>query len=170
VTAGSSNLEWFHALTAFANLNDLTRLDPERRAINELTVNSDVTVNNHLTRLSLSASEARAKYQGVETHLEQLDQVLTGQAVGAPGFLEYTTKLCFANAILSAEALLLTKTNSIVTVCLALGASVLTRSVRTLLQVLGGLRGQWDAERTAQAGLAAGTCFVRHDFLSIFST
>ncbi|CAB4562225.1 unannotated protein [freshwater metagenome] len=170
MAAGSSNLEWLHALTALTNLNDLTRLDTERGAVNELTVDRDVAVNNHLPRLGLRASEARTKYQRVEAHLEQLDQVLAGQAVGATGFLEYAAKLCFANAVLSAEALLLAKTNGVVTVCLALGAAVLTRSVRTLLEVLGGLWGQRDAERTAQAGLAAGTCFVRHDFLSVFST
>jgi hypothetical protein len=133
VTAGGSNLEWLHALTALTNLNNLTRLDTERGAVNELTVNRDVTVNNHLSRLRLRASEARTKYQRVETHLEQLDQVLTGQAVGATGFLEYAAKLCLANAVLSAEALLLTKTNGVVTVCLALGAAVLTRSVGALL-------------------------------------
>ncbi len=96
-----------------------------------------------------------AQHEGVETHLEQLDEVLTGQALGAAGLVEDDAQLLLADAVLLAQALLLAQADGVVAVGLALGAAVLTRSVGALLEVLGGLRGQRDAERAGQADLAA---------------
>jgi hypothetical protein len=44
------------------NVNHLSWLYAERWAVNALTINKDVAVNNHLTSLSHGAGEARAKY------------------------------------------------------------------------------------------------------------
>src|SRR5690606_29183225 len=89
------------------------------------------------------------------THLKQLDQVLTGQAVLAAGFVEDDDHLLLADAVLLTQTLLLTKADGVVAVGLALGAAVLARSVGTLLEVAGSLRGKRDAERAGQADLAA---------------
>jgi len=76
---------------------------------------------------------------------------------GATRLLELDLQLGFADAVLGAKTLLLAKTDGVVAVGLALGAAVLTRSVRTLLEVARGLRGQCNAQRARQACLAAGT-------------
>src|SRR5690606_20494299 len=121
----------------------------------ELAVDLDVTVHDELTGLGGGAGEAGTEHEGVEPHLEELDQVLTGQALGAARLVEDDAELLLADAVLLAQTLLLARSDGVVAVGLALGAAVLTRSVGTLLVVLGGLRGEGDAERTGQAYLAA---------------
>jgi hypothetical protein len=138
-------------------VDELSRLDAEGRAIHELTVNEDVTVNNHLTGLSRGAGNAGTNNQGIETHLKKLNQVLTSQALGTTGLLEDALELCLTDAVLGAKTLLLTKTDRVVRVGLALGATVLARSIGTLLEVLGCLRGERNAQSARQAGFTAGT-------------
>ena len=113
--------------------------------------------NDHLASLRGGAGNSRADEDRVETHLELLDQVLTGEAGGLAGLFELDLELCLADAVLGAQALLLAKADGVVAVLLALGAAVLTRSVGTLLEVLGGLRGEGDAQGPRQAGLATST-------------
>jgi hypothetical protein len=158
VTAGGCNLERLGLLTLLVNLDNLTRLDTERRAVDTLAVYEDVTVDNHLTSLSDGAGDACTQNKSVEAHLEKLDQVLTGQAFGALGFLESLAELGLANAVLGAKTLLLAQTNGEVAVSLLLGATVLTWSVWTLLEVLSGLWSKSKSERTRQTSLAASTC------------
>src|SRR5690606_7432986 len=110
---------------------------------------------DQLTGLRRGAGESGAQHECVETHLEQLDQVLTGQAVLAAGLVERDAQLLLADAVLLAQTLLLTQTDGVVAVGLALGAAVLARSVGTLLEVAGGLRGERDSQRTAETDLAA---------------
>jgi hypothetical protein len=127
------------------------------KTVNQLAINEDVAVNYKLTSLSSGASETCTQNQSVKTHLEKLNQVFTGQTLGLASFLENVAQLCFTDTVLSAETLLLTQTNCVVRVSLALGAAVLTWCVGTLLQVLCCLRGQCDAESTRKTGLATGT-------------
>src|SRR6187200_2550633 len=155
VTAGRGDLEGLGALGALLDADGLARLHAERRAVDDLAVDEDVTVHDELAGLRDGAGEAGTEHEGVEAHLEQLDQVLTGQAVGAAGHVERDAELLLADAVLGAETLLLAEAHGVVGVLLALGASVLTGSVGALLHVLGGLRGEGDAERAGEAGLAA---------------
>src|SRR5690606_34830815 len=155
VTAGRCHLEGLGALAAGLDVDELTRLHTEGRAVDELAVDHDVTVHDHLTGLCGGAGEAGAKHEGVQTHLEQLDQVLTGQAVDATGLVERDAQLLLADAVLLAKTLLLTQTDGVVAVGLALGAAVLARSVGTLLEVAGSLRGECHAEGAGQTDLAA---------------
>jgi hypothetical protein len=157
VSTSCSYLQWLKNLGARLDVNELTRLDAERRAVNELAINEDVTVHNKLTSLSGRASETCAQDESVETHLEKLNEVLTGQTRLLACFLEDVTKLSLADTVLSAKTLLLTQTNGVVRVSLALGASVLTGSVGALLEVLSCLRREGDAQSTREAGLATGT-------------
>jgi hypothetical protein len=120
-------------------VDELTRLHAERRAVDELAVDEDVTVHDELTSLRRGAGEAGTQHEGVEAHLEQLDEVLTGQAVLAAGLVERVAHLLLADAVLLAQTLLLAEADREVAVLLALGAAVLTGSVGTLLEVLGGL-------------------------------
>src|SRR4029078_6497069 len=90
-----------------------------------------------------------------ETHLEQLREVLARQAVLAAGLVERVAHLLLADAVLLAQTLLLTQTDGVVAVGLALGAAVLAGSVGTLLEVAGGLRGEGHAEGAAETDLAA---------------
>jgi hypothetical protein len=138
-------------------VNQLSGLEAERRAIHQLAINQNVTVDNHLACLRGGASDSRTHDERIKTHFEEFDQVLTGQARSAAGFLEDALELCLTNTVLGAQTLLLAKTNGVVRVCLSLGAPMLTRSIGTLLKVLGGLGREGDSQRTRQAGLTAGT-------------
>jgi hypothetical protein len=91
-----------------------------------------VAVNDHLTGLSHGARKSGTQDKRIESHFEKLDQVLTGEALALAGLFEDATQLCFADAVLGSQALLLTKTDSVVTVGLALGTTVLTGSVGAL--------------------------------------
>ena len=155
MTAGSRDLEGLSALALGLDVDELTRLHTERRAVDELSVDEDVAMHDHLARLRRGAGEACADDEGVQTHLELLDEVLTGQTLGAACLVELDAQLLLADAVLLAKALLLAQTDGVVAVGLALGAAVLTGSVRTLLEVTGGLRRQRDTERAGQADLAA---------------
>src|SRR6478735_6549610 len=155
VTAERRHLEGLGALALGLDVDELARLHAEGRAVDELAVDEDVAVHDELTRLRRGAGEARTEHEGVETHLEQLDEVLTRQAVLAAGLVERVAHLLLADAVLLAQTLLLAEADGVVTVLLALGAAVLTRSVRTLLEVLGGLGRQRDAERAGESDLAA---------------
>ena len=157
VTTSGGNLERLHALAARLDVHELSWLHAEGRTVYKLAINENVTVNDELTSLSGRAGKTSANDEGVETHFEELDQVLTGQALRATSFLEDNLQLSFANAVLGTKTLLLPETNGIVRVGLALGAAVLTGSVGTLLEILGCLGGQCDAEGTRQTSLATGT-------------
>jgi hypothetical protein len=91
-----------------------------------------VAVNDHLTCLSHGASKSGAQDKRIESHFEKLDQILTGEALALAGLFEDATQLCFADAVLGPQALLLAKTHGVVTVGLALGTTVLTGSIRAL--------------------------------------
>ena len=99
-------------------------------------------------------ADRRADDDRVEAHLEQLDQVLTGQSLRAAGLIEDDAELLLADAVLGAETLLLAQPDGVVAVGLALGATVLAGSVRALLEVLGRLRRERDAQSAGEAGLA----------------
>src|SRR4029079_19740270 len=71
------------------------------------------------------------------------------------GLVEDDAQLLLADAVLLAQTLLLAQTDGVVAVELALGAPVLTRILRTLLEVLDRLGGQRDAEGAREADLAA---------------
>ena len=71
---------------------------------------------------------------------------LAGSSLGGRVFFEGDAKLLLADAVLGTQTLLFAQTNGVVRVGLALGATVLAGSVRTLFEVLGRLRGQGDAQ------------------------
>jgi hypothetical protein len=116
-----------------------------------------VTVDNHLTSLGSGARNSRTHDQGIKTHFKKLNQVFTGQALGTTCLLEHALELCFTNAVLGAQTLLFAQTHSVVRVSLTLGAAVLPRRIRTLLEVFGCLWREGNAQGTRQAGLTAGT-------------
>src|SRR6478752_7461091 len=154
VTAERRHLEGLEALALGLDVDELARLHAERRAVDELAVDEDVAVHDHLARLRGGAGEAGTQHESVQAHLEQLDEVLTRQALGAAGLVERVAHLLLADAVLLAQTLLLAEADGVVAVLLALGAAVLARSVGTLLEVAGGLRGQRNAERARQTDLA----------------
>ena len=95
-------------------MDELARLHAEGRAVDDLAVDEDVAVHDELAGLRDGAGEAGAEHEGVEAHLEQLDQVLTGQAVGAAGLVERDAELLLADAVLGAQTLLLAQTHGVV--------------------------------------------------------
>jgi len=103
-------------------------------------------VHDELTGLLDGAGEACAQDQGVETHLEELDQVLTGQAGLATGDLEDALHLGLADPVLGAQTLLLLQTHGVVGVLATPGPAVLAGAVGALLEVAHGLRGEGDAQ------------------------
>src|SRR5690606_3786454 len=108
------------------------------------------------------AREARAEHEGVEAHLEQLDEVLTGQAGLAAGLFERNAQLLLAQAVLGAKTLLLAQADGVVGVLLATRAAVLAGRVGALLEGAGGLRGEGDAEGAREAHLRAGAGGLGH--------
>src|SRR6478609_7132092 len=105
VTAGCCHLEGLGALALGLDVDELTRLHAERRAVDELAVDQDVTVHDELASLRGGAGEARTHDESVETHLEELDQVLTGQAVLTTSLVERVAHLLLADAVLLAQTL-----------------------------------------------------------------
>jgi hypothetical protein len=101
VSTSCSNLQRFKNLRAWLNVDELSRLYAERWTVNQLAVNEDVTVHNQLTCLSCGTCETCTEYECVETHLEKLNQVFTGQTLGLASFLENVAELCFADTVLS---------------------------------------------------------------------
>ena len=61
-----------------------------------LAVDEDVAVHDHLAGLGRGAGEAGTQHEGVETHLEQLDQVLTGQARALRRASSNAMRICFS--------------------------------------------------------------------------
>jgi hypothetical protein len=98
--------------------------------------------------LSRGASEARTKNESIETHLEQLDEVLTGQSLGASRLVERVAHLRFTNSVLSAKSLLFAKAHREVTFGFALGTTVLAGWERSFTHEARGLGGQCDSECT----------------------
>src|SRR5690606_33085790 len=158
VTAGGRDLERLGRLRALLDVDELARLHAERRAVDDLAVDEDVAVHDELTGLRRGTGEAGAEHERVEAHLEELDEVLTGQARLTTGLVEDDAQLLLTDAVLLAQTLLLAQTHRVVAVGLALGAAVLAGSVGTLLEVAGGLRSQRDAEGAGEADLATVLC------------
>jgi hypothetical protein len=65
VTAGSCDLKRLGDFALRVNVNHLARLYAERWAVNALTVNQNVAVNNHLACLCDGASNAGTQHKGV---------------------------------------------------------------------------------------------------------
>ena len=153
----SGDLEGNRRLRLRLDLQGLAGLHAERGAVDDLAVNEDVTVHDELAGLLDGAGEASAQDEGVEAHLEQLDQVLTGQAGGATGLFEGAAQLRLTDTVLRAQTLLFLQTNGVVGVLAATGAAVLTGTVGALLEVADGLGGQSQTEGAGLAHLLAGT-------------
>src|SRR3546814_698530 len=120
VTTGGGDLEGLEALALGLHVHQLARLHAERRAVDELAVDEDVAVHDELACLRGRAGKTRTHHDRVQTHLEQLDQVLTSQAVGATGLVERDAQLLLADAVLLAQTLLLAQADGVVAVLLAL--------------------------------------------------
>ena len=81
VGAGGGDLEGHHHLGAGTDLDGLAGLDAVGGAVHDLAVNEDVAVDHVLTGLGDGTGDPGAQDEGVQTHLEQLDEGLTGQAL-----------------------------------------------------------------------------------------
>ncbi len=114
-------------------------------------------MNDELASLLDGAGEASAQDEGVQTHFEQLNQVLTGQADGTTSLFECAAQLRLTNAVLGAQTLLFLQTNGVVGVLAAARTTVLTGAVGTLLEVANGLGGQSQTEGARLTHLLAGT-------------
>jgi len=124
-----------------------------------------VAVQHRLARLKDGAGKAGTQHQSVETHLEQLDKGLTGQARLLASLRVGARHLLLAQAVLGAQTLLLAQTHRVVAFLAAGRAAVLTGRVGALLEVLDGLGRQGDAEGAGKAHLAARTLNRSHDVL-----
>src|SRR5690625_1041945 len=93
------DLERFEALRLFLNVDELSGLYAERRTVNDFPIDQDVAVRNHLSCLRCRTSEACAKDERVETHLEELHKVFTGEAVLTTSFLERDDELLLTDTV-----------------------------------------------------------------------
>src|SRR5690606_26239459 len=126
VRAGGGHLEGDGGLAARLDLDDLTRLHTEGGTVDDLAVDEDVTVGHGLPGLRDRAAEAGAEHESVETHLEQLDQGLTGQVRLTAGLVEGAAELDLAEPVLGAQTLLLLESDRVVGLVAAAGTTVLT--------------------------------------------
>ena len=92
-------------------------------------------MNHVLAGLGDGAGDPGAQDEGVQAHLEQLDEGLTGQALAATGLLEDSLELGLADTVLGAQALLLLEADGVVGLGAAAGAAVLTGAVGAALEV-----------------------------------
>src|SRR5699024_8456901 len=84
VRMGGGVLPWLPAgalrLGPGLHLDGRHRRHTEGRVIHQLAFGQDVAVHDGLTGLQGGAGEAGAQHERVQTHLQQLDHALTGQA------------------------------------------------------------------------------------------
>ena len=153
----SGDLKGNRRLRLGLNLQGLTGLDTERGTVDDLTVNENVTVNDELAGLLDGARKASAQDKGIQTHLKQLNQILTGQTGGAASLFEGAAQLRLTDTVLGAQTLLFLQTNSVVGILTAAGTTVLTGAIGTLLEVTDSLGRQGQAEGAGLTHLLTGT-------------
>jgi len=100
MTTGRGDLERLHAFALRVHVDELSRLHAEGGAVDSLAVYQDVAVHDHLASLRRGARNGRSDDEGVEAHLQLLDQVLTGQTSSPTGLFELDLELGLADAVL----------------------------------------------------------------------
>jgi hypothetical protein len=91
-----NNLE---ALGALANADNLSGLNLVGCDVDALAVNNDMFVEDELTGSGTCGSDAKTINYIVETRLEELEKVLTGNAFGTFSLSEQTAELVLEYAI-----------------------------------------------------------------------
>ena len=85
--------DYFQRFRFLANSDNLTGFNGIGRDVDNLTVYSDVTVTNELTRSSACRSYTEAVNDVVQTALKELNQDLTGDTFGTSSFREEEAEL-----------------------------------------------------------------------------
>jgi hypothetical protein len=78
VSSLGSNVKLRRGLRPGLDLNDLARLDAERGAIDNLSVDEQMAVDNDLAGLRNRAGESCAQNERIEAHLQKLNEVFAG--------------------------------------------------------------------------------------------
>jgi hypothetical protein len=104
-----------------------------RRDVHLLAVDGEVTVANQLARFGVIRGEAHAVDDVVEAALEELDQRVTRDALGANGLVVVAAELLLGNAVDALDLLLLAQLLAVVRALAATALAVLTGRIRATL-------------------------------------
>ena len=96
-----------HLQRLLADVDDVVGRHLERRDVDLVTVDQEVTVHDELTGVATRAGEPGAVDHVVEAALEELEQVVTGLALATVGFLVVAEELLLHHAVGEAGLLLL---------------------------------------------------------------
>jgi hypothetical protein len=115
------------------DLEDVARTHEERRDVDAPAVDLEVAVAHQLAAFGVIADEPGAVHDVVETALEQLDQIVAGDALHARGFVVVAAKLALGDSVDSFYFLLLAQLLAVVRALAAASLAVLTGRVRAAL-------------------------------------
>src|SRR5699024_9967120 len=163
VCTGGSDLEWDHSFATLCNVNQLAWFNLERWAVNTLTVNQDVLVNNQLAGLCDGTGETGTQYESIQAGLQHFYQVFTGQTRTAACFFEVAHHLGFTNVVDCPQTLLFFQTYRVVRVLTTTSTAVLSWTVWAALHVLFSFWSQGNTECTRVAHCAAVTKTFSHN-------
>jgi len=123
-------------LRTLAYADNLTRLYAIGSDIDNLAIDNHMLVEHELTCGGTGRSDTQTVNDIIETALKQLEQYLTGYALGALGLLEETTELRFKDTIGIFSLLLFLKLSAILRSFLTTIQAMLTRGIVLLSENL----------------------------------
>lgn len=115
-------LELLALLAVLVQGDNVAYLNSVGRDINSLAVHTEMTVRNELTSFASCASHAHSENNVVESGLEELQKVLTGDALFLGSQLIVVVELLLENAVDELELLLLLELGSVLRFLLSLVA------------------------------------------------
>src|SRR5688572_12388296 len=151
-----------HRLALGPEGDDVALLDPEARDVDPATVDVDQPVVHELASLRPGAGPAGPEDDVVEALLEEAEQVLTRDALGAGGLLVEVLELALEQAVDVLGLLLLLELHRVLGGLTPAGATVLAGRVRPLLEGLAALLVLEDVDAEAPADLDLGSGVASH--------
>jgi len=127
IETSKGGIDDFERLRLLANSNNHTRLHLERRDVDYLAVDGDVLVTHELAGSGTRRGDAQTEDDVVKAALQQLQQHLTGDAVGLGSLLKQVTELALKNTIGVLSLLLLCQHDCILRLLAATVLAMLSR-------------------------------------------
>jgi hypothetical protein len=151
-----------HRLALGAKGDDVALLDAEARDVHSATVDVDQTVVDELPGLGPGAGPTGPEDDVVEALLEEAEQVLTRDALGAGGLLVEVLELALEQAVDVLGLLLLLQLHRVLRRLATARATVLPRRVGPLLESLAALLVLEDVDAESAADLDLGSGVASH--------
>src|SRR5262249_36614122 len=130
-----------------------------RRHVDLAAIHLDVAMRNHLARSGAGVGKAKVENHVVETRLENLQHLLTGNTTAAQCLLVNATELALEQTVVVTELLLLDEAEAVIGV---LGAGLRAVHARTVIAAFQIFRGAENRNTESAADTNAGTCITSH--------